>query len=71
MFTIALPAGKALTVRCMACKQQVQIKKNKAPAEFKMAFNHPKQEIKDKCPACGAEMVWLPEEAVISDASGA
>lgn len=71
MFTINLPAKKSLTVRCTACKNQVAIKENKAPAPFKMAFNHPKQEIKDKCPKCGAEMVWLPEEAVIADASGA
>jgi endogenous inhibitor of DNA gyrase (YacG/DUF329 family) len=68
LFTINLPPKKALTVRCTACKAQVQVKENKAPAPFKMAFNHPKQEIKQKCPKCGGEMVWLPEEAVIVDA---
>ena len=71
MFTISLPAKKALTVRCTACKQQVAIKENKTPAPFKMSFNHPKQEIKQPCPSCGGEMVWLPEEAVIADANGA
>lgn len=69
MFTITLPPKKELTVRCTACKQQVTIKTNKAPAPFKMAFNHPKQEIKENCPKCAAEMVWLPEEAVIADAA--
>jgi endogenous inhibitor of DNA gyrase (YacG/DUF329 family) len=68
LFTINLPAKKALTVRCTACKLQVSVKENKTPAPFTMAFNHPKQEIKQACPSCGAEMVWLPEEAVIADA---
>jgi endogenous inhibitor of DNA gyrase (YacG/DUF329 family) len=71
LFTINVPAKKALTVRCTACKAQVSVKENKAPAPFKMAFNHPKQEIKQACPKCGGEMVWLPEEAVIVDANGA
>jgi endogenous inhibitor of DNA gyrase (YacG/DUF329 family) len=68
LFTINLPPKKALTVRCTACKTQVSVKENRAPAPFKMAFNHAKQEIKQTCPKCGGEMVWLPEEAVIADA---
>jgi endogenous inhibitor of DNA gyrase (YacG/DUF329 family) len=71
VFTINLPAKKTLTVRCAACKQQVAVKENKTPAAFTMAFNHPKQQIKEKCPKCGGEMVWFPEEAVITDAVSA
>ena len=69
MFTINLPPKKSLSVRCIACKTNVVVKENKAPAPFKMAFNHPKQEIKQACPKCGGEMVWLPEEALIVDAA--
>lgn len=71
MFTINLPAKKSLIVRCTSCKQQVAVKQNKTPSPFQMAFNHPKQEIKEKCPKCGGEMVWLPEEAVITDTASA
>jgi len=69
LFTINLPAKKALSVRCTACKSTVIVKENKAPAPFKMAFNHPKQEIKQACPKCAGEMVWLPEEAVIVESA--
>lgn len=60
---VTIAAGHNLEVRCSACKQFVAVESNPGRNPKTLAFNHPRQSIKTKCPSCQTELTWEPGEA--------
>ena len=63
MHKVTVAPGHNLEIRCTACKQFVAVESNATKNPKNLAFNHPRQAIKTKCPSCQAELTWEPQEA--------